>query len=35
MYVFKPPFEGTTLYVKLILRTDCVLISVHEDEFRW
>ena len=32
MYVFKPEFAGTVLYVKLLLRTNCVLISFHEDE---
>jgi len=32
MYVFKPLFEDEILYVKVILRTNCVLISFHEDE---
>jgi len=32
MYVFKPVLAETALYVKLILRKDCVLISFHEDE---
>lgn len=32
MYVFKPDAAGTVLYVKLILRSDRVLISFHEDE---
>ncbi len=32
MYVFKPQLSGTELYVKLILRNNCVLISFHEDE---
>lgn len=31
MYVFKPICGGILLYVKVILRNDCVLISVHED----
>jgi len=31
-YVFKPLLAGTVLYVKLILRNDCVVISFHEDE---
>lgn len=35
MYVFKPRFENMTLYVKVVLRADCVLISFHEDEARW
>lgn len=32
MYVFKPNVSGTVIYVKLILRTDCILISFHQDE---
>ena len=32
MYVFKPRLSGTVLYVKVILRGNCVLISFHEDE---
>lgn len=32
MYVFKPLVEDELIYVKVILRTDCVLISFHEDE---
>ena len=32
MYVFKPELSGTVLYVKVILRSSCVLISFHEDE---
>lgn len=32
MYVFKPEVAGTVLYVKLIVRNDCVVISFHEDE---
>lgn len=31
LYVFKPVRSGMRLYVKLILRSDCVLISFHED----
>ena len=31
MYVFKPNCGGILLYVKVILRDDCILISVHED----
>ena len=31
-YVFKPMLAGTVLYIKLILRNDCVVISFHEDE---
>lgn len=32
MYVFKPAVAGVVLYVKLILRADCIVISLHEDE---
>jgi|SRR5712664_1028707 len=32
MYVFKPVVEGAALYVKLLVRRDCVIISFHEDE---
>ncbi len=32
MYVFKPLVEDEVIYVKVILRTECVLISFHEDE---
>lgn len=32
MYLFKPLLAGTLLYVKLILRNDCVVVSFHEDE---
>jgi hypothetical protein len=32
MYVFKPSFAGAILYVKLILRIDCIVVSFHEDE---
>ena len=31
-YVFKPQLAGMVLYVKLVLRSDCVVISFHEDE---
>lgn len=31
MYVFKPVVGGAVLYIKVILRSDCVLISFHED----
>jgi MqsR (Motility quorum-sensing regulator) toxin of toxin-antitoxin system len=31
MYVFKPQFSGMVLYIKLILRSNCVVISFHED----
>ena len=32
MYVFKPVVAGTTLYVKLVVRESCVVVSMHEDE---
>ena len=32
MYLFKPQLSGTALYIKLILRSDCVVVSFHEDE---
>ncbi len=32
MYVFKPICGGLRLYVKVILRNDCVLISFHGDD---
>jgi len=32
VYVFKPLLARTVLYVKLILRNDCVVVSFHEDE---
>jgi len=32
MYLFKPQVSGTILYIKLILRNNCVVVSFHEDE---
>ncbi len=32
MYLFKPMLAGTVLYVKLLVRNDCVVVSFHEDE---
>ena len=32
MYVFKPTLAGGVLYVKLIIRADCIVVSFHEDE---
>ena len=32
MYLFKPLLAGTVLYIKLILRNDCIVVSFHEDE---
>ena len=31
MYVFKPEVEGIAMYLKLILRTGCLIVSFHED----
>jgi MqsR (Motility quorum-sensing regulator) toxin of toxin-antitoxin system len=31
LYVFKPELAGVILYVKLILRLDCIVVSFHED----
>jgi hypothetical protein len=33
MYVFKPLLAGTRIYVKLILRRNCVVVSFHEDAY--
>ncbi len=32
MYLFKPRLSGTVLYIKVLLRSDCVVVSFHEDE---
>lgn len=32
MYVFRPPVGGVVVYVKLMLRSECVVISFHEEE---
>jgi hypothetical protein len=32
MYVFKPVVRGDVVCVKLILRSDCIIVSFHEDE---
>jgi len=32
LYVFKPDVGGQIIYVKLVLREDCVVVSFHEDE---
>jgi hypothetical protein len=32
MYVFKPKVGSILVYVKLILRDGCVVVSFHEDE---
>ncbi len=32
MYLFKPQVARTILYVKVIVRNSCVIISFHEDD---
>jgi hypothetical protein len=32
MYLFKPSLAEMVLYVKVILRNDCIVVSFHEDE---
>jgi len=32
MYLFKPVLAGTVLYVMLIIRNDCIVVSFHADE---
>jgi hypothetical protein len=32
MYIFKPNIMTIVLYMKLILRNNCVIVSLHEDE---
>ena len=32
MYVFRPVVGGIVVYVKIVLRADCVVISFHEEE---
>jgi hypothetical protein len=32
LYLFKPQVSETVLYVKVILRNNCVVVSFHEDE---
>ena len=32
MYVFSPSLAGVILYVKVIVRDDCIVVSFHEDE---
>jgi hypothetical protein len=31
LHVFKPRVAGTLVYVKLVLRTDCVVVSFHRE----
>ncbi len=32
MYLFKPELAGVILYVKVIVRGECIVVSFHEDE---
>ena len=32
MYVFKPSVAGVVVYVKVVVRAECVVISFHEEE---
>ena len=32
LYVFHPEFYGETIYLKLAVRDDCVVISFHEQQ---
>ena len=32
MYVFKPLIETSIIYVKVIIRADCIVVSFHGDE---
>ena len=32
LYVFKPMAAETALYVKIVLRGDCVVVSFHKDD---
>lgn len=31
MYVFKPEIGNMSIYLKVILRDDCIVVSFHED----
>lgn len=31
MYIFKPALDNTVLYLKIILRGECIVVSFHED----
>lgn len=31
LYVFKPEVAGTAIYLKVVLRNACIVISLHED----
>ena len=31
LYIFKPPIAGSALYVKLVLRAHCIVVSFHRE----
>jgi hypothetical protein len=31
MYVFKPTIAETILYIKVVVRADCIVVSFHEE----
>jgi hypothetical protein len=31
MYIFTPALDDKVLYLKVILRDDCIVVSFHED----
>ena len=33
LYVFKPDVGGTVIYIKVILRANCVVVSFHEEGY--
>jgi len=32
MYVFKPVVAGMVVYLKVVVRDECLVVSFHEDE---
>lgn len=32
LYLFKAAVEGIVIYLKIVLRDDCIVVSFHEDE---
>lgn len=34
MYVFKPMVGATTVYLKVVLRAGCIVVSFHEERHR-
>lgn len=31
LYVFKPQLSGARIYLKVVLRAECIVVSFHED----